>query len=279
MINPLLNSSDVAIPEEQDLLSSLIEEQIQGYGVDVTYIVRQDIDPDLILNESSGMMDTQNSFVIEMYIEDVSMFNGDGDVFSKFGISVTDQCTFLVSVRRFKDESSYVLGGCRKIFEPVVGDIIFSPINNAIWQIRHVKKDRNFFRFGKNYTWRLECSLYTHSYEHNTNPEGMALHDFSDSDLSVGLIKDFGQGLIDGDYNLETEGEDITEETFFNPDPIPEKEQLQVCDSTSSNPYDKINDDKDNNLKDKDLKDKGVTSIKTRTYPSIDCSSVIKRIK
>ena len=42
-----------------------------------------------------------SSYKIEMYIENIEGFDGEGDLFTKFGVEIRDQATFVVARRRW----------------------------------------------------------------------------------------------------------------------------------------------------------------------------------
>ena len=69
---------------EQSLIDSLVVEAIQIKGMDVKYLSRSFSNFDYLYGE-----DPTSAFLtaspIEMYVENVDGFGGDGDLFSKFG--------------------------------------------------------------------------------------------------------------------------------------------------------------------------------------------------
>ena len=74
------------VKSEQDLYEDLIIESLQIYGQDIVYIPRTEISRDEILNESYSKF--EDSYVVEMYIENQEGFEGDGDLLAKFGLEV-----------------------------------------------------------------------------------------------------------------------------------------------------------------------------------------------
>lgn len=161
MINPFINVHQTR--SEQELLQSLSDEIIQMYGTDIKYAVREMVTRDAIFGESV-ISDFKDWVEIEVLIEDMQGFNGDGDLFTKFGMEMTDQCTLVVSKKRFAEEFHHV-GFTR----PKEGDLIQDPLTSSLWEIRKVKQDRDYFKLGKNYVYRMECSLF--QYNHEKLPE------------------------------------------------------------------------------------------------------------
>jgi hypothetical protein len=109
------------ITNEQLLVEDLVIEALGIYGMDVYYMPRTSRDPggvDKLFGE-----DTLKQYVsahpIEMYLENVTGMNGEGDFISKFGLEIRDEITVLVSRRKFK----YSVGATN-FNRPRIGDIV-----------------------------------------------------------------------------------------------------------------------------------------------------------
>ena len=81
---------------EQNLYESLVVESIQIHGIDVYYIPRKIIKRDFILNEDV-ISTFDNAFKVEMYVEQMDGFEGDGKLLEKFGFEVRDEITLRVA--------------------------------------------------------------------------------------------------------------------------------------------------------------------------------------
>lgn len=150
-------------PNEQNLISDLVEEAIAQRGAPVHYILRDQLNPDYMLGEST--MSAFNEFYeIPMFVESVEHFNGNGDVFDAFGMNSVDQSIFQVSERRFMTDISEPAG----IDRPREGDLIYLKFSDSLWEITKVKRDLKYFQIGRNYTYRLVCHLFTFSHEQIT---------------------------------------------------------------------------------------------------------------
>ena len=90
------------ITEEQLLIEDLVIEAMQIYGMDVYYLPRTSRDVvDTIYGEDT-LKQYINAYPLEMYLENVTGMEGEGDFMSKFGLEIRDEMTLLVSRRRFK---------------------------------------------------------------------------------------------------------------------------------------------------------------------------------
>ncbi len=146
----------------QTMAENLYIESIQHRGVDLTYVQRTRVNSDDFMGESSISTFSDN-IVLEMYIADVTTFNGDGDLFSKFGFQMNDTMEVEMSTKRFKEEADLVAGVT--IDEPQNGDLIYVPFSDSLWEITKVKRDRNYYQNGSNIKWILMLQLFEYSHE------------------------------------------------------------------------------------------------------------------
>ena len=148
---------------EQDMHESLVIEQIKMYGKNVYYIPRTLVKTDSVFGEDT-MSKFEGAFEIEAYIEDNTGFRGDGDMFSKFGVQIADQATFVISRTRFTtavdDNATLIVEG-----RPNEGDLVYFPMANKIFEIQFVEYEVPFFTLGIQYTWGLRCELFQYSDE------------------------------------------------------------------------------------------------------------------
>lgn len=154
------------ITNEQDLVADLVEEAIEQRGVPFRYILRDMLNPDDILGESS-MSDFKEGYDVTMFIESVEHFNGNGDMFDAFGISKVDSAIFQIGDRSFKMK----IGAAANIPRPREGDLVYLAISDSLWEIKKVKLDLKYYQLGKNYSYRLVCKLFSYSHETIDNPE------------------------------------------------------------------------------------------------------------
>ena len=91
------------VRSEQSLYEDLIIESIQMYGQDVYYIPREVVHRDMILDDAI-LSRFNHAYKVETYVESVEGFDGDGDLFSKFGIELLDAVTLIMSRGRWNTE-------------------------------------------------------------------------------------------------------------------------------------------------------------------------------
>ena len=152
-----------AVKSEQNLYEDLIIESLGIYGQDVYYIPRTIVNRDSILNEDPAST-FDDAFLMEMYIENAEGFEGEGDLYSKFGLQIKDTATFIVSRRRWDDRvgpfSSQVENP-----KPMEGDLVFLPMTNSFFEINFVEDEQPFYQLSNLPVYKLECSLFEYNDE------------------------------------------------------------------------------------------------------------------
>ena len=152
-----------AVKSEQNLYEDLIIESLGIYGQDVYYIPRTIVNRDSILNEDPAST-FDDAFLMEMYIENTEGFEGEGDLYSKFGLQIKDTATFIVSRRRWDDRvgpfSSQVENP-----KPAEGDLVFLPMTNSFFEINFVEDEQPFYQLSNLPVYKLECSLFEYNDE------------------------------------------------------------------------------------------------------------------
>jgi len=146
---------------EQDVLEDLTIEIIKTMGRNMYYIPRNILDMDMLFGEGRQVNYT-TGIPLEMYIDSVSGFDGQGDIASKFGIEVKDNINLTLSKKRFVNE---IRTRFPEITRPREGDLIYFPLAKAIFEINFVEHENPFYQFGKLFSYKLTCELFTYNQE------------------------------------------------------------------------------------------------------------------
>jgi hypothetical protein len=152
---------------EQRLVQSLINEQLKIYGVEVTYIPRKFVRKQTIIKEVQSSAFDDN-FLLEAYLNTYEGYSGQGDIMTKFGVSLRDEVTLTISRERFEDfispflesDDDYELAS-----RPREGDIIFFPLGARLFEVKFVEHEEPFYQLGKNYVYQLKCELFEYEDE------------------------------------------------------------------------------------------------------------------
>ena len=122
------------------------------------YIPRTLVNEDELFGEDTISKFTEGN-AIEMYIESVDGFEGEGDFISKFGLEIKDTMSLIVSRKRFEEQLGHVAT------RPREGDLIFFPLSKGLFEIKFVEHENPFYQLGKLYTFKLSCELFSYSQE------------------------------------------------------------------------------------------------------------------
>jgi len=158
------------ITNEQLLVEDLVIEALQFNGMDVYYLPRTVKDGNEIdyLYGEDTLKEYKRAYPIEMYLENVTGMDGEGDFISKFGLEIRDEISLLVARRRFK----FTTGGSG-LNRPREGDIVFVPLVRDFFEITFVENENDqamFYTLGRGrggnvYVYSLKMKKYVFSNE------------------------------------------------------------------------------------------------------------------
>ncbi len=167
-----------AVQTEQNLVEDLVVESLRMYGHNCFYLPRKIINEDTILGDAADSS-FEDAYEVEMYLEGVEGFEGEGDLYSKFGVEVRDTATFVMSRRsweRFVSLDANLATGLR----PNEGDLIYFPLSKSVFEIKYVEHENPFYQLGKLFVFKMTCDLFEYSGEDfDTNIEAL------DTDLEL----------------------------------------------------------------------------------------------
>lgn len=229
-INPHFNFHN-STPEQQ-LISNLVAESISMYGYNMYYIPRTITNKDPIYKEDTTS-EYNGNFVIDMYIESVDGYQGDGQFLSKFGIEIRHQIVLTVAMKTWVATTDVLTGFPQSFERPLEGDLIYYDKDNKIFQIKKVDQYNTFYQAGALQSYRLTCELFEYSSE--TINSGIPVVDGIGDRLSLSTAEQGsvigGIPVFDNTFNmnnpdigeqtdnveLETEGDTLVDFTLDNP--------------------------------------------------------------
>lgn len=158
---------------EQRLVQDLINEQLRMYGIEVVYIPRKFINKKTIIEEVTSSRFDDN-FAIEAYVNNYDGYGGQGDILTKFGVSLKDELLVTISKERFEDfispflsvlddgtEESDIILSTR----PREGDLVYFPLGERLFEVKFVEHENPFYQLGRNYIYELKCELFEYEDE------------------------------------------------------------------------------------------------------------------
>ena len=172
------------------------------YGQDVYYLPRTIINEDRIFGDDVPSRFSA-SYKVEMYIENTEGFDGEGDLFTKFGVEIRDQATFVVARRRWTSTVNRFDNDINSE-RPREGDLIYLPLSNSMFQIMAVEHEQPFYQLSNLSVYKLRAELF----------------EYNDEDLDTGVTvideieKDYAYEYtlsLDSDGGGFTIGETVTQ--------------------------------------------------------------------
>jgi len=163
--NLYFNNFPTQITSEQLLVEDLLIEALKINGMDVFYLPRSSRDQvDYIYGEDTLKQYTE-AYAIELYMENITGMDGEGDFISKFGLEIRDEVTLLVSRRRFKSTVPQN--------RPLEGDLIYIPLIQNFFEITLVEHENDqamFYTLGRGrganvYVYALKLKQFVFSNE------------------------------------------------------------------------------------------------------------------
>jgi hypothetical protein len=153
------------ITSEQLLVEDLVIEAMQIHGMDVFYLPRTSRDAVDMLYGEDTLKEYRTAHAIEMYMENVTGMDGEGDFISKFGLEIRDEVTMLVARRRFA--MSVPLSRARE------GDLVYIPLVQNFFEITFVENENDqamFYTLGRGrggnvYLYALKLKQFVFSEE------------------------------------------------------------------------------------------------------------------
>jgi hypothetical protein len=144
----------------------LVIEALKIYGMDVYYLPRTTRDQVDYLFGEDTLKEYRTAHPIEMYLENTTAMDGEGDFISKFGLEIRDEVTMLVSRLRFR----YTVNGYTR---PREGDLIYVPMMTSFFEITNVESENNqamFYTLGRGrggnvYVYALQMKQFVFSSE------------------------------------------------------------------------------------------------------------------
>tara|TARA_Y100000992_G_C21264493_1_gene493174 strand:- start:946 stop:1830 length:885 start_codon:yes stop_codon:yes gene_type:complete len=167
------------VKKEQLLYENLVIEALKIYGQDVYYLPRDIVNENRIFGHDVPSR-FNSSYKIEMYIDNIEGFDGEGDLFTKFGVEIRDEATFVVSRRRWKQTIKYTDNEINSN-RPREGDLIYSEMSNKMFEITHVEHEQPFYQLQNVPVFKCRAQLF----------------EFSDEDFDTGIER---LDDIDKDY-------------------------------------------------------------------------------
>ena len=151
-------------PSEQNLYEDIIIESLRIYGHEAYYIPRTIVNEDYVFNEDA-LSKFGEAYMIEMYVDSVDGYEGDGNLLSKFGLEVRNQISFVLSRKLWNNLIGKFGNEPNELIRPNEGDLIYLPLVKGLFEIRYVDGDTPFYQLQNMPTYKLTCELFEYGNE------------------------------------------------------------------------------------------------------------------
>lgn len=186
---------------EQRLYQDLIIESLKVYGQDVYYIPREIVNRDNIFGDDNTSR-FDNAYRVEMYIENTEGFDGEGDLFSKFGIEIRDAATFIVARRRWQQTvGQYENTIDEQFYRPREGDLIYLTLSNTMFEITRVETESPFYQLKDLPVFKMRCEMF--EYNDEDFDTGVATIDAVETIHAYQNVLVFNQADITGTFEID----------------------------------------------------------------------------
>ena len=224
MVSPFFNN--FTYTPTQEMYQDIIVQAISIYGHEVVYIPRNVTNFDE-LYDTDDQSTYSVTIPIDGYIENIDGFQGQRDIFTKFGLEIRDSVTMVFAKRTY----DRVIAPITKQPRPMEGDLIYFTANQKVFQIHYVNNKEIFYAFGTLPTYQMELNLFEYSDE--TFNTGIPEIDSIQNSLSLNAMDHEitlpdGTGLTDTSNNLIVTP-NLSEQ---NVDAIADNKELEIEDAS-----------------------------------------------
>ena len=221
---------------EQNLVDSLVQEMIKINGTDVYYILRDTNGIDSLLESAPNSL-FNIAVPMEMYINSYSGFQGEGDLLTKFGLSIADKLVLSVSRSRFAED----IGSMYDLIRPREGDLVFFPFTKGIFEIKFVEHEDAFYPVGNLQYFELQLEKFNY----NSERFNTGIPEIDSTQTTYSVADDNFVYLTENEFELITEsGYDIVSEYYAmelsdpaSQNKVFDTETLDFIDFSVTNPF------------------------------------------
>ena len=172
---------DTGTTSEQRLYEDLVIEQLKIYGQDVYYLPRKLANKDTIFGEDPASS-FNDSYIIEMYVNNTDGFMGEQEIIKKFGLELRDDIKFTVSKLRWETLISNN-SDLQNTTRPNEGDLVYFPTTKAFFEIQFVEHEQPFYQQSALPVYNLSCTKWEYASERLDT--GIATIDATEDALST----------------------------------------------------------------------------------------------
>ncbi len=164
-------------------------------GITAFYVPRDSVTVDTIYGEDPLKTFT-SSYQIDVYVSNYNQFQGQNEMFSKFGLQMHDDMTVLISRQTF--QSQVMVNATYN--RPLEGDLIWLPNirgTGILYEIKYANPDADFNILGRKFPYYYELKLEEFKYSNEIIKTGQSQIDSIPTREAYGIVfaLDNGNGI------------------------------------------------------------------------------------
>lgn len=155
---------DINQSNEANTYNSIYSEFTYLYGTDIIFLPREVHKEETTFGEYLSAT-IEKGFPIRLFLEEIEAWGGNGDMYSKFGLQVTDECTLYCNKLTFVQATSSSAASAGVY--PKQGDLIYINKSQKLFQISHIEDETKpaFYLLGNRAGYKIQCKLFSYSHE------------------------------------------------------------------------------------------------------------------
>lgn len=137
---------------------SIATEFYKRYGTDITFLPREVNKEETTFGEYLSSI-YNRGLPVRMFLEEVESWSGGGDMYTKFGLQVTDECTLYINKSFFTSSTSGLY--------PKQGDLMYVNKSQKLFTISHIEDEVQpaFYLLGNRAGYKIQCKLFAYTHE------------------------------------------------------------------------------------------------------------------
>lgn len=152
-LNPYFNNHNHS--GQQTLHDILVQESIQQRGIELVYLQREMQNIDQLFGEDPNNK-FKNAKKFVAYLEQFDGYEGQGNIFEKFGMRINDEIQLSINPNLFNQQTG---------FFPKEGDLIYLPLDNQLFEITWCTPKSYFYQMGKLPIAKIQAQKFIYSHE------------------------------------------------------------------------------------------------------------------
>jgi hypothetical protein len=158
---------------EASLYDSINCEFTYHHGTDVIWLEREVNTAEPIFGEYLYKK-IQKGTPLRLFVEETDAWGGAGDMYTKFGLQINDECTLHCPKRTFAQARNNAVSGA---LYPQYNDLVYIPKAKKLFEVIHIEDETApaFYLFGNRSAYKISCKayVYDHSEIDSSNDNGI----------------------------------------------------------------------------------------------------------